>query len=65
MALRVESIGDDEEREAAADWMNWCEEYATRHDPCANPIRRPKVKAPGYSDIQEFRKRLGFGSGHW
>lgn len=65
MALRIDSIANDEERAAAADWLSWCEEYAAKRDPFAKPIRRPKVKAPGYSDIQEFRKRLGSGPGHW
>lgn len=63
MALRIECIADDEERAAATDWLSWCEEYAAKRDPFAKPIRQPKVNAPGYSDIQEFRKRLGSGSG--
>ncbi len=29
------------------------------------PITTPGVKPPGYSDIAQFRKRLGFGAGYW
>jgi hypothetical protein len=63
MSTRIELIADDEKRADAAEWLTWCEEYVAKRDPFAKPIRQPKVRPPGYSDIQEFRKRLGFGSG--
>lgn len=65
IAARVELIADPDERAAATQWLTWCREYVAKCDPFAKPIRRPKVKEPGYSEIQEFRKRLGFRSGFW
>lgn len=61
MAERVERIGDPEERTAAEEWLDWCRRYAIEQDPLGRPIRRPRVKPPGYSELQEFRGRLGFG----
>ncbi|MCV7229086.1 hypothetical protein [Mycolicibacterium komossense] len=65
MAGRVEDISDDGEREAATMWLNWCRAYAAKRNPLEKPICQPKVKAPGYSEIQEFRNRLGFQSSLW
>lgn len=65
MANKVELIDDPDDRAAASDWLAWCREYAAKCDPIARPIRRPKVKEPGYTEIQEFRQRLGFRSGFW
>jgi hypothetical protein len=65
MAEKTDCINGEEERVAAADWLTWCEQYAAQQDPFTRPIRRPKIKPPGYSDIQDFRNRLGFGSGFW
>jgi len=65
MAEKIECITDDEERIAAADWLAWCEQYAAEQDPFKRPIRQPKIKPPAYSDIQDFRNRLGFGSVFW
>ncbi|WAC90171.1 hypothetical protein [Mycobacterium sp. Aquia_213] len=65
MAARVEQITDPDDRAAASEWMSWCQDYAAKCDPFAKPIRRPKVKQPGYTEIQEFRQRLGFRSGLW
>jgi hypothetical protein len=42
MASRIESIADDEERAAAAEWLIWCEEYAATRDPFAKPIRQAR-----------------------
>ena len=57
MAEGVEHITDDEERVAAAAWLARREQYAVTQDPFAKPIRKPKIKLPGYSEIQEFRKQ--------
>ncbi|MBN2445532.1 MAG: DUF4200 domain-containing protein [Phycisphaerae bacterium] len=65
MADRIEHITDDAERAAAAEWLQWCQQYMAKRDPFAKPICQPKIKPPGYSEIAEFRTRLGFGSGYW
>lgn len=65
MAERVERIDSPEERTAAVEWLDWCRTYALEHDPLEKPIRRPRVKPPGYSELQDFRGRLGFGSHYW
>jgi hypothetical protein len=65
MAEKIEYITDYGERTAAADWLAWCEQYAAEQDPFTRPIRQPKIKPPAYSNIQDFRNRLGFGSGFW
>lgn len=65
LAERVERIGDPEERTAAEEWLDWCRKYALEQDPLGRPIRKPRVKPPGYSELQEFRSRLGFGSHYW
>lgn len=62
MTARIDAMSDDGERAAATDWLNWCNEYVAQHDPFAKPIRQPRVKAAGYAEIQEFKKRLGFRS---
>jgi hypothetical protein len=64
MAERIELITDEDERAAAVEWLAWCEQYTAKRDPLAKPICEPKVKAPGYAEIQEFRNRLGFRSGY-
>jgi hypothetical protein len=63
MAQRIERITDDENRVAAVKWIEWCERYAAERDPLMRPIQQPDVKPPGYSEIADFRKHLGFGSG--
>ncbi|CAM4184272.1 PE-PGRS family protein [Mycobacterium senriense] len=65
MTTRVEQIADSDDRAAATNWLIWCEDYTAKLDPFAKPIRRPKVKEPGYSEIEEFRKRRGFHHGFW
>lgn len=65
MAERVALIDDSEERAAAEEWLAWCREYAAERDPLKHPIRKPEVKPPDYSELQEFRSRLGFGSRFW
>lgn len=65
MAERIEHITDDEERAAAVEWLEWCNQYMAKRDPFTKPIRQPKIKPPRYSEVQEFRIRLGFGLGHW
>lgn len=62
MAQRVERISDPIEGIAAEEWLDWCRKYALEQDPLERPIRRPRVKPPGYSELQNFRGRLGFGS---
>ena len=51
---RVERIDDPEERNAAEDWLDWCRKYALDQDPLGRPIRKPRVKPPGYSELQDF-----------
>jgi hypothetical protein len=63
MAARIGHITDGEERAAAVEWLEWCKQYMAKRDPFTRPIRQPNVKPPDYSDVAEFRKRLGFGSG--
>ena len=65
MAERVELIDDPDERSAAEEWLAWCREFAAERDPLTRPVRKPKVKPPDYSELQEFRSRLGFGSRFW
>lgn len=65
MGERVELIEDPDERSAAEEWLFWCREYASERDPLTRPIRKPKIKPPDYSELQEFRSRLGFGSRFW
>lgn len=61
MADRIEHITDDEQRAAAVEWLQWCKQYMGRRDPFTKPISQPKIKAPDYNDLREFRQRLGFG----
>ena len=65
MAERVALIDDSEEQAAAEEWLVWCREYAAERDPLKQPILKPEVKPPDYSELQEFRSRLGFGSRFW
>ncbi|AFS13663.1 Hypothetical protein MIP_02426 [Mycobacterium intracellulare subsp. intracellulare MTCC 9506] len=65
MAAKVEQLVDLDDRAVASDWLTWCREYTAKCDPLGKPIRRPKITEPGYSEIQEFRRRLGFRSGIW
>jgi hypothetical protein len=60
MATRIDGMTDDADRDAAAEWLRWCEEYTASRDPFSKPIRRPQVKTPGFSQLQDFRRRLGF-----
>ena len=64
-AARIEHITNDDGRSAAVEWLEWCENYATERDPLVKPIKTPSVTPPGYSDIAQFRRRLGFGAGYW
>ena len=65
MAERVALIDDSEEQAAAEEWLALCREYAAERDPLKQPILKPEVKPPDYSELQEFRSRLGFGSRFW
>ncbi|WP_235663928.1 hypothetical protein [Mycolicibacter terrae] len=65
MADRIEHLTDDDERVAAVEWLQWCKQYTAKRDPLSKPIHQPKIKPPGYAEVQEFRTRLGFGSGYW
>lgn len=65
MAEHIQDITDDDERGAAIEWMEWCKHYAAERDPFTRPIQQPKVRPPGYAELQEVRNRLGFGSGFW
>jgi hypothetical protein len=57
---RAASITDDAERRAADEWLHWCERYAAEHDPATNPLAMPTVRPPNYTELAEFRNRLGF-----
>lgn len=65
MASRIQRIADADDRAVAVAWMAWCEEYAARRDPFAKPIRQPNINPPGYSELQEFKRRLGFTAAYW
>jgi hypothetical protein len=60
MTVRVEALTDDEVRASAVEWVACCVDFAANLDPLSKPIRRPSVHEPGYAEIQDFRKRLGF-----
>lgn len=60
MVTRINDITDDEHRDAATEWLRWCEEYTASRDPFSKPLRRPHVKTPGFTELQDFRRRLGF-----
>lgn len=60
MAERIGTIADEEQRAAAIEWMQWCEHYSGERDPLTKPIRQPKVKPPDYTELRDFRQRLGF-----
>lgn len=65
MSTRVETLEDGEDESSAAEWLGWCENYAAQLDPLWQPIRTPAVSEPGYAELQEFRKRLGFTTRYW
>jgi hypothetical protein len=65
MTTRVEHIADPDDRASATEWLIWCQDYTAKLDPFVKPIQRPQVKEPGYSEMQEFRTRLGFRTGFW
>jgi hypothetical protein len=65
MALRIEHLTDIDERVAAEEWLAWCRHYVAMRDPLGGEIRMPTVKPPGYSELQEFRKRRGLSAGFW
>ncbi|WP_158022625.1 hypothetical protein [Mycolicibacterium gilvum] len=62
---RVDAMTDVDERSAAEEWLKWCDRYVAERDPTSQPVRQPKVKEPGYTELQEFRKRLGFVTSYW
>lgn len=47
-------------RAAADEWIGWCRVYVESLDPFARPLAMPETKPPGYSDLSEFKKRLGY-----
>ena len=57
---RVNDMTDMEEQSAATEWLDWCDRYVADHDPSTKPIVMPTVKPAGYTELAEFRKRLGF-----
>ena len=60
LRTRVEAVTDPDEQAAATEWLAWCEKYAADHDPTTKQIAMPTVRPPGYSELAEVRKRLGF-----
>lgn len=61
---RVSTMTDTVEQAAGFQWLDWCDRYVAELDPSMKPITMPSVKPAGYSELMEFRKRLGF-AGHW
>lgn len=57
-AAQLEAHSD---REAAPEWAEWCRGYVAKLDPFARAMRMPSPEPPAYSDLMEFRTRLGFG----
>jgi hypothetical protein len=57
---RVETMTDEGERTAGAEWLDWCEQYVAEQDPIMKPIAMPTVRPPAYGELAEVRKRLGF-----
>jgi hypothetical protein len=57
---RVEAMTDPVQRIAAVEWLEWCDGYAVELDPTTKPIAMPTVGPPGYGELAEVRKRLGF-----
>ncbi|OBH59003.1 hypothetical protein A5687_21320 [Mycobacterium mantenii] len=56
----VGSIVDADERADALEWVEWCHRHIETQDPLARPIKMPTIKAPGFTELQEARERLGF-----
>jgi hypothetical protein len=65
MADRVEALEDGDAQSAAAAWLTWSQDYARQLDPLTRPISPPLIKEPGYAELQESRRRLGFATNHW
>jgi hypothetical protein len=61
LETRAGEIADEEDRSAAAEWLEWCQNYIAKQDPLTRPIRMPMVKAPDYRQLQDVRRSLGFG----
>jgi len=57
---RAGRIADADERVAALGWVEWCHRHIETQDPLARPIKMPTIKAPGFTELQESRRRLGF-----
>lgn len=57
---RVDAMTDQGERSAAVEWLEWCERYVAERDPATKPIAMPTVNPPGYGELAEIRKQLGF-----
>lgn len=53
---------DGDERRTADEWIAWCRQYIESLDPFARPLAMPTTKPPGYSEIAEFKKKLGYGA---
>lgn len=51
---------DGDERQAADEWTTWCREYVAGFHPFARPIATPETKPPSYSEIAEFKGKLGY-----
>ena len=61
-AQATQCMTDDDERHAALESPDWCRSYVVEQDPLSRPVRTSKVEPASYSDVAEFRKRLGYGS---
>lgn len=54
---------DGEERTSAEEWIAWCRQYVAALDPFQR-IAMPETKPPGYAEIAEFKKVLGYHVGY-
>lgn len=65
MRDRVDQATDEGDRAAGNEWLSWCEQFVSQLNPLNHPISTPTVRPPSYSDIADFRKRLGIKSTDW
>ncbi|GAC50987.1 hypothetical protein GOACH_36_00090 [Gordonia aichiensis NBRC 108223] len=52
---------EGDERVAADEWLTWCRQYIASLGPFARPLAMPTTKPPDYSQIAEFKQKLGYG----
>jgi hypothetical protein len=62
MRAQLDGIEDEDARAAGIEWISWCQRFQEDLDPLSRPIRTPHIPKATYSDVAEFRKRLGLNS---